>query len=69
MSIKISCYDKFKPISNARYIGNFGACYMYHNDIIIKILNEENELLKTINLEKKIKRISKNKNRRYFITN
>ena len=59
MSIKIGCYDKFKPISNARYIGNFGACYMYHNDIIIKILNEENELLKTINLEKRLKELVK----------
>ena len=32
MSIEISCYDKFKPISNARHIGNFGACYIYDNN-------------------------------------
>ncbi len=60
MSVKISIYDKFKPISNARYVGNFGKCYKY-NDMVIKIFDNENNFISKFNVEKNLSELTKYK--------
>ncbi len=55
MSIQISVYDKFKPIKNARYKGNFGSCYVF-SDEVIKIFDND-EFIKRYNIENNLKKI------------
>ncbi len=55
MAIQISVYDKFKPITNARYKGNFGSCYIF-DDKVIKIFNGD-ERIKKCNVEENLREI------------
>lgn len=55
MSIKISAYDKFKPISNARARGNYGSVYKYEDEVIK--LFKDDKLIKQCNIEENLKKI------------
>ena len=45
MKIEISPYDikNLKPITNSRYKGNFGSCYLFFNKAL-KYLDMDNDI-------------------------
>lgn len=60
MRIDISSYDidNLKPITNGRHKGNFGACYKFYDDAI-KIIDVDKDVIKKIDIEKRLKELSK----------
>lgn len=60
MRLDISSYDidNLKPITNGRHKGNFGACYLFYGDAI-KIIDVDKDVIKKINVEKRLKEVSK----------
>ena len=50
--------DNLKPITNGRHKGNFGACYLFYGDAI-KIIDVDKDAIKKIDVEKRLKEISK----------
>lgn len=60
MRLDIRSYDidNLKPITNGRHRGNFGACYLFYNDAI-KIIDVDKDVIKKINIEKRLKEVSK----------
>lgn len=60
MRLDISSYDidNLKPITNGRHKGNFGACYLFYGDAI-KIIDVDKDVIKKIDVEKRLKEVSK----------
>lgn len=50
--------DNLKPITNGRHKGNFGACYLFYGDAI-KIIDVDKDVIKKIDIEKRLKEVSK----------
>lgn len=58
--MQISVYDinLLRPITNGRHKGNFGACYKFYDDAI-KIIDVDKDVIKKIDIEKRLKELSK----------